>query len=174
FDRFLSWLHSNREEAGKEYEKIRHELIRSFTSRGCADAEDLADITFNRVIKKVAKIADSYVGERAPYFAGVAYYVRLEVFKKPSAALPMPELDPPEEKEKRHECLEQCLSRLAHDRRQRVLQYYCGEKKVKKEYRKNLAREMGIELNALRIQMHRIRASLRECMTACLKKYGVE
>lgn len=174
FDRFLSWLHPNRDEAGKEYEKIRRELINMFTRRGCAEAEDLADITFNRVIKKVAKIADSYVGDRAPYFSGVAYYVRLEVFKKPPIPLPMPDPDPPDEKEMQQACLDMCLNQLPLETRQLFLQYYREQKATKIAHRKTLAEQERTNPNALRIRMHRIRTRLRECVMSCMEKSVVE
>ena len=75
FDELLTWLNPNRDQAGKTYENIRQRLIKIFTYRGIAVAEDLADETINRVAKKVHEIRSTYIGDPALYFHGVARYV---------------------------------------------------------------------------------------------------
>jgi len=82
FDKFLEWLHPDRNHAADMYEKIRRRLIKIFICRGCIIPEDLTDDTINRVIRKVQEIADNYVGERIPYFIAVAYKVHLEYLRK--------------------------------------------------------------------------------------------
>src|SRR5215216_2251273 len=62
FDDLLSWLDPNRERAGSRYEEIRAGLIKRFRWRGCSDAEDLADKTINRVVKKLPEIRATYKG----------------------------------------------------------------------------------------------------------------
>ncbi len=71
FERLLSWLDSDRERAGQLYEKIRWRLIAILASRGCAEAEALADETIDRVSRRVADIEANYVGDKAIYFLGV-------------------------------------------------------------------------------------------------------
>src|ERR1044072_1599961 len=93
FDLFLSWLQPDRKEAGKEDEKIRRKLVYFFIGRRCAEPEDLADETINRVVRLVQEIGDTYVGERAPFFYRVAGYVRLELCR-PSPPPPPPPPDP--------------------------------------------------------------------------------
>lgn len=171
FDRFLSWLHPDREEAGKLlYEKIRPRLIYFFLGRHCADAEDQADETIDRVIRLVQEIADTYVGDRALYFYRVAKYVYLEYIKKNPTPLPMPQPDSSNIKEQRHDCLEECLSRLEPGSREMVLEYYREDKRAKIERRRELAERLGLNPNALRLQIYRIRGSLRECIYGCLEK----
>jgi RNA polymerase sigma factor (sigma-70 family) len=174
FDRFLFWLDPNREEAGRKYEAIRRKLIKIFTCRGCSDAEDLADVTINRVVKKVKEIDKSYVGDPALYFSGVARKVNLERFKKQPFSPPLPLEDSPEEKELQFKCLERCLSELTPDNRQMVLDYYKGDKTEKIERRKEMAEELGINPNALRIRVHRVRATLQDCMARCLRESAIE
>ena len=174
FDRFLFWLDPNREEAARKYEAIRRKLIKIFICRGCMDAEDLADVTITRVVRKVQEIAETYVGDPALYFSGVARKVSLERFKKQPISLPPPIQDSPEEKERQHKCLESCLSRLTADNRQVVLDYYKGDKTEKIERRKTMAEKLGINTNALRIRVHRIRAILQKCMMDCLKEEATE
>jgi DNA-directed RNA polymerase specialized sigma24 family protein len=170
FDRFLAWLNPNRELAAKKYEVIRRKLIKIFACRGCAEAEDLADDTINRVIRKAQDLIDSYVGDPVFYFYGVARNVHLEHVRKTAPALPMPPSDPPEQKERECDCLEACLKQLSLENRQLVLEYYKDEKRAKIDHRKVLADNLGIAPNALRIRMHRIRINLQECVIGCLKK----
>jgi RNA polymerase sigma factor (sigma-70 family) len=174
FNKFLSWLHPDREEAGKKYEGIRRHLIVILTCRGCAEPEDLADETINRVIRRAPHIADTYLGEPIPYFITVAHRLYLEYAAKrqsraelpPDVAQP-PDPDPEEERE--YECLEACIQELTPANRNMLLQYYQGDKQAKINRRKRLADEMGIELNALRIRTHRARSSLQQCIDKCLE-----
>jgi RNA polymerase sigma factor (sigma-70 family) len=168
FDTFLDWLSVDREQAGKKYEEIRRKLIKLFTCRGCTVAEDLADETINRVTKKVHEIKDTYVGDPANYFYGVAHNVHLEYLRKRAEAVPPPPPQPSDDIEQEYECLEQCMQTLPPQNRELVLQYYQEEKRAKIDHRRKLAHNLGIELNALRIRAHRIRASLQDCMRQCL------
>lgn len=170
FDKFLTWLDPNREQAGTKYETIRRKLIRIFACRGCANCEDLADETINRVIRKMQELADSYTGDPALYFYGVARNVHLEHVKKSPPPLPIPAPDSPQQKEQEYECLERCMDQLAAENRQLVLEYYQEEKRVKIDHRKELADRLGIAPNALRIRMHRIRSSLQVCVDTCLNQ----
>lgn len=172
FNGLLDWLDPNREEAGKKYEEIRRKLIKIFTCRGCSEPEALADETIDRVAKKVAEIAETYVGEPVRYFCGVAHNVHLEYLRK-KALLPLPTLSNAEENDElEHElsCLERCMQKLTPDNRDLVLKYYQEEKRAKIDCRRQLAEQLGIALNALRIRAFRIRAALQECVQDCLEQ----
>ena len=170
FDHLLAWLNPEREQAGRKYEEIRRRLIKIFTCRGCLTPEDLADDTINRVARKVPEIAPSYVGDPAIYFLGVAHNVCLEHFRRKPEPEPPPQPEESERKEQLDECLERCMERLTAKNRQLILEYYREEEHSKIDHRKELARRLGIALNALRIQACRIRASLQECVFECLKQ----
>jgi len=176
FDRFLFWLDPNRDEAARKYEAIRRKLMKYFTVRNCADVEELADIIIERVIRKVPEIVESYVGEPALYFYGVARNVYMERCrpKPPPVVLPVPPKDSPEEKEQRHECLEKCLNQLTLEKRKLILDYYKGEKIEKIRRRKEMAERLGINTNALRIRMHRVRDDLHRCVMKCLRETAIE
>ena len=171
FDRLLVWLHTDRELAAQKYEEIRRRLITIFTYRGCAEAEDLADETFDRVTGKVCEVAGTYVGDPALYFYGVAHNVHLEYmrgqFRRPSPP-PPPTGGEEEEEEPEYECLEQCMQRLASGDRELVLQYYQEDKRAKIEHRKQLAARLGIAINALRIRAFKIRQALQRCVQECV------
>jgi RNA polymerase sigma factor (sigma-70 family) len=169
FDRLLAWLDQDRERAGQRYEVIRNRLIKLFTCRGCAEAEDLADETINRVIARISDIADKYVGDPIAYFYAVAGKIHLEYLRKirrPSAAPPVV-ID--EDIEEQFDCLEQCMQTLPPENQQLVIAYYRSEKRAKVVGRQQLADSLGIAINALRIRAHRIRAQLLVCVTTCLE-----
>lgn len=170
FDSFLSWLDADRDQAGKKYNAIQARLIKFFTCRGCIDAEEHADDTINRVIRKVPEIAEGYVGDPALYFYAVARKVFLEIIKKrPPVALPPP-IVKQEDIEQEFECLDRCMLQLTDRNRELVLDYYQNEKRAKIEHRKALAEKFGIAQNALRIRAHRIRVILEQCMRGCLQQ----
>lgn len=169
FDALLGWLDPDSERAAIRYEEIRRRLIRFFTGRRCAPAEDLTDKTLNRVARKLQD-GLTYVGETAPYFYGVAHNVYLEYIRtqNPSPLPPPPPPRPTDEVEHEHSCLEECLGRLQPRSRELIREFYQEEKKAKIEHRKRLAERLGITPNALRIQAHRIRLVLLECIRQCL------
>ena len=178
FDKLLAWLHRDREQAGQKYEEIRESLIKVFSWRGYYDAEDLADEVVNRVAAKTLELTDSYVGDPALYFYGVAKKILLELERREQ---PLP-LDPnmkapdtaiqPDEAEAaacREECLQKCLRELDADDRMLILAYYQKSKQAKIDYRKELARQFGMGTNALRVKVFRIRANLKKCIQQCLQ-----
>lgn len=170
FDRLLAWLDTNRDEAGRKYELIRLKLIKVLTNRGCTEAEILVDEIINRVASKAGGLAESYVGDPALYFYGVARNVLLEHSKrKPLAAVPPPEKSS-DEIEREHECLDRCMQRLPDINRAMILRYYQEDRRAKAECRQALAQELGIATNALRIRAHRIRAVLERCVHECLEE----
>jgi DNA-directed RNA polymerase specialized sigma24 family protein len=173
FDKFLSWLDLDPEKAGKKYEDIRRHLIIILTCRGCTEAEDLADETINRVIRRSQQMADTYRGEPAAYFITVAHNLFLEHVGKRrtqselSPDLPQPP-DPDPDEGREYDCLDRCMQELKPANRDLVLRYYEEDKQAKIDHRKKLADEFGIAPNALRIRAHRVRIVLQECIDNCL------
>ena len=180
FDVLLNWLDSDRERAGSRYEAIRLRLIKIFTCRGCADAEDLADETINRVAAKVGDLAPGYEGDPALYFYGVSQRVHQEYSRK--LRLRDAELSEDAgavvsslagEIEPEYECLERCLEHLPDENRKIVLEYYQQERRAKIDHRRRLAEELGIAINALRIRAFRIRRALQDCVHTCVERQPV-
>lgn len=173
FDKFLLWLHPDRAEAGKKYESIRRHLILIFNCRGCADSEALADETIDRVIRRSQVMADTYIGDPAPYFITVAHNLYHNYASKRSRLseldndLPQ-QPDPDPDDEKVYQCLDSCMQHLAPASASLVLEYYKENKKAKIDNRKKLADQLGIGTNALRIRAHRIRGELQRCINECL------
>jgi DNA-directed RNA polymerase specialized sigma24 family protein len=169
FDRLLSWLDPEPERAGTIYEKIRWRLIAILASRGCPIPEELADETIDRVARRVADIRETYVGDKAIYFLGVANNVHHEYLKRPAMPESPESVDDLEAKERTHLCLEKCLEILLPDSRQLITRYYAEDKRAKIDLRKNIAEEFGINLNTLRLRALRIREKLQKCIERCLE-----
>jgi RNA polymerase sigma factor (sigma-70 family) len=171
FEQLLNWLDPDRDKAGAKYESIRKRLIKIFVCNACDAAEDLADQTINRVARKLPEIRATYVGEPALYFRGVAKKILLEWIRKrqrPPAPPPTPapsEVD--EDEERRYRCLQGCMASLSAEDRALVLGYYEQEKHAKIDHRKKLAEQLGVGMNALRLRLYRIRATLQECVDQC-------
>ncbi len=171
FDKLLRWLEGDRDKAGEKYEQIRFRLIRIFSSRGCFDAEDLADQTINVIVGKIDWLIENYDGEPAIYFYAVAKKIFLEQLKKKS----LPPLPPPNpdrsELELQSRCLQRCLEQVLTPAEQDlVLQYYESDGQERIRLRKDLAKQLGISLNALRIRLFHLLARLRPCVTNCVRE----
>jgi DNA-directed RNA polymerase specialized sigma24 family protein len=170
FTRLLSWLDTDVECAGEEYERIRQGLVRMFIGRGCYEAEILADRTIDRVTSKISQIGETFVGEPANYFYGVANMVHHEWLREQKRERELTFIDltaePPDETE--FSCLETCLGKLPPDLRAMILEYYRDDKRAKIESRKRLAERLGVSIGALQIRTSRIRSRLAACVKDCL------
>jgi DNA-directed RNA polymerase specialized sigma24 family protein len=67
--------------------------------------------------------------------------------------------------------LEHCWTKLSPSE-QEILLRYCEEVPAQKLYesREQLARELGLSLNALRVMTHRLRGKLRLCIEKFVEK----
>jgi DNA-directed RNA polymerase specialized sigma24 family protein len=185
FERLLEALDPDRGSAGERYELTRRKLIRFFDCHGAARSEDLADESLDRLARRLTE--GESIGNPVGYVLGVARNVLRESWGRgpaverqtragrDSAVKPGSDADEAgadAEDERRLTCLEGCLERLAPETRRLVLRYYEGKERAKIVARRDLARELGIGVNALRIRMHRIRQRLESCVTSCLAVAG--
>ncbi len=177
FNLFLSWLDPDRDLAGKKYEDMRRRLLVVFDGRGCLRSEELVDETFKRFIRRLPAMVESFTGDPIPYLLVTAHHLHLEYIEK--QFLPLPENisetlatddDASMEAETLDGCLERCLERLEPTDRALMLDYYRREKQAKIDFRKELARHLGLSVNALRIKIHHLRITLRACMDECLER----
>ena len=169
FEKLLAWLDPDRDKAIEKYQRIYFRLVRVFATRGRADAEDLADQTVNVMVAKIDHLIESYHGEPALYFYGVGKKIYQESLKpKP---LPPPPPPPDLEIEQRFACLERCLQKVTSPEEAKlVLRYHEGEGQARIENRKQMAAELGITMNALRIRICHIQARLRPCIEECYER----
>jgi len=170
FASLLAWLDPDPEVAGQKYEVIRTGLIRIFVSKGFSDAEDLADETINRVMKKLPEIQGTYVGEPARYFHGVARYIIREMMRRKEVAVEeVPGVTAEAEVHSdEYDCLQKCLRFLPSDRRELILDYYVYDGRDKIAQHRRMASELGITEGALRGRAHQARGNLEKCIQQCI------
>ena len=157
--------------------EIRRKLTCYFSARGCAEAEDLAIETLLRVAGKCRGVDSSAFAERTGYFFGVARNVLHEwqrrasadeqgraSFRAELARVPVPDAREWARKERVHRYLALCLAALTARARRVIVDYYRGERGTKIEHHKALAAEFGKSVNSLRIEVHRIRKAVRDCL----------
>lgn len=179
FERLLNWLHSDPEEAGREFVRIRALLIRKFESQDCCSADRLADATVDRVAETLTPVMiEQWVGKKEKKFFRVAFYILLEDKKRLEVELPddinVPNPDPNEhlDLERKLGCLEKCLQTLPPEKRELITRYYQGSKAEKIKNREDLTRELDVALPALRVKALRIRKDLKCCIQKCLGTPG--
>jgi RNA polymerase sigma factor (sigma-70 family) len=185
FDALLVWLHSDREQAGEIYEKIRIKLIRLFELKGCLYPEEYADETIQRVARKVSEGIKFNPNDPFSYFRGVARnalseYWRSKNIESVDELLPNahPKVDPIDkerqkqiqtEKERALECLEHCIQSLPPETRNLFIEYHRDERRDRIDGRVSLAKQIGIDISALRNRITRIREKLEGCIGDCAR-----
>jgi RNA polymerase sigma factor (sigma-70 family) len=168
FHKLLRFLSPDEEEAAMLYESLRHKLIKLFSARGCHVAEELADETIDRVIKKIhdKKVYDLkkiFIGDITRYFYGVGKNVWFE-WQREKKTLSFDEYSIfiNQTIDINYALLESTLELFLNDLPEKdkdlVIRYYNS----KPQERKKLAAELGINYPALRKQVSRIVSKLRD------------
>jgi DNA-directed RNA polymerase specialized sigma24 family protein len=176
FEALLAWLDpDDREAAGQKYEIIYAGLVRVFVSRGFSDAEDLADETIDRVMSRLPDIRDTYEGPRVKYFYGVARNIVRERIRPPreiaTDVFPV-SLQRTTFPSDEYVCLLKCLELLPPNKRELILDYHVYQGPSKIEEHRNMADELAISENALRVRACHIRAKLEKCVIQCTQDIG--
>jgi len=181
FDALLDWLDPDREKAAERYETIRSGLIRIFASKGLSDAEHYTDETIDRVIKRLPELKQTYVGDPARYFHGVARNVLLEYGRRKEVStdvVPQRQINESARSDT-HECLSKCLKLLPRDKHEFILDYHLYQGQAKILHHREMAHELRISEGALRTRAHHLRVNLEKCVVRCIaqsrqNKTGVE
>jgi RNA polymerase sigma factor (sigma-70 family) len=171
-DDLLSWLDDDPDRATQKYKVLRQKLIVFFEQRRCRDAENLADETCERVLRKLREGAEISVAPSA-YFFGVAHKIALEYWKRTGREeRAVQELtwqaknaDDGAVDTKRKACVNECVEALAADERGLLEDYYLEERSD----RRVLAAQLKKSPNAVRIEVSRIKRRLLACIQACLQ-----
>ena len=174
FENLLAAFSDDRDEAGVQYEIMRRKLVRFFEWRKVESAEDYADETINRVARRIE--SGEVIENLNSYFYGVARMVHLEALKEhvvvsidEEPQILRQKAPEPTESEPRVVCFDQCLDSLPPENRRLIVDYYQEERRAKIELRQELADDLQIPMNALRIRAHRIRQRLEQCIAQCLE-----
>lgn len=159
--------------AGEKYEQLRRGLVKIFDWRGVTAPDACADVTIDRVARKLD--GGATIDDVTAFAYGVARLVALEQGRRPETrhvsldeAIGMEGLGPePVEDDERLPCLEHCLGELDLDTRTLILSYYVHARQDRIRARAALASTMGLTQNALRSRAQRIRDRLERCTNAC-------
>jgi DNA-directed RNA polymerase specialized sigma24 family protein len=170
----LDRLDADPERAAEKYRALHRRLSAFFIWRGAAQAEELADLTLDRVMRKLEAAVP--VVQVPAYAAAVARRVLLEAQGRPArrrlsltegriAAAPEPADPAPEALARR---LDDCLAALPAADRELILDYYRTDGRTDGAghiaQRKQLARRLGVGPERLRARAFRIRCRLEECV----------
>ena len=180
-DRLLARLDPDPSAAGEKYEHLRRSLVKFFSWRGTPDVESSADATLDRLARRLN--TDDAIDDVPAFAYGVARLIHLER-QRQAAAMPMtgdevlltraaPASTHSENQEIRDGCLQRCLSELAREDRDLVVNYYVGAGRQRIEERVRLATALGVSDNALRLRIQRLRDRLRGCAARCVERGGV-
>lgn len=178
FDEILAWLHPDRDEAANIYVQLRHDLTKIFTWNRCADPDWLTDEVFDRVARKVHEVRQNFEGDPKLFFYGVARNLIKENPKRVKKHVSLEDTDLPaleaavedESARMREECLNSCLQRLGAEKKELILRYYAKDKQAKIDHRSEIAQQLGISVETLRVRVHRIRGILEKCIEQCLDR----
>jgi DNA-directed RNA polymerase specialized sigma24 family protein len=182
FKRLLEWLDDGVDSQGDTYLEMRRRLVSYFDRRNRPAADELADETLNRIGRTLEKTGSIAITPPARYCYVVARFVLLEDFRGQYRHAPFDEehgeassrhgdlLDDPDDgREERLECLDLCLKKLKPEQRELIVEYYRDARRQKIERRRDLAKRLGISMNALGIRACRIRDALESCVASRLK-----
>jgi len=182
FTRLLVWLDDGIESRGERYIEMRRRLVSYFDRRGRLSADELADETLNRIARTLDEVGIIETKPPARYCYVVAKFVLLEDLRRDRRHVPLDEARVPDaprhagrthideeraNREQRLDCLDRCLETLKPEQRELIVEYYSEARQKKIERRRELARRLGITMNALAIRAWRIREGLMVCVQAC-------
>jgi DNA-directed RNA polymerase specialized sigma24 family protein len=177
----LVWLDDGVDSHGAKYLEMRRRLVAYFDRRDRLAADELADETLNRVGRTLERTGVVAISPPARYCYVIARFVLLEDIRRQRRHIG---LDEPRTRpalqtsvtaiverdegcavlEQRLEQLECCLRTLRPDQRALVIEYYREGRRQRIERRRDLAKRLGITMNALSIRVCRIRDALMTCV----------
>ena len=175
FDKLLLWLASDSNNPGDGYRRFQRRAIQIFVSRGCVDAEALADEVSNRIAVRIDILIEKYPDPMRCWL-GFIDNVFLEWVrdrrKLADDAEPPPPRPPDKQEldllEREDNCLERCLRHFTPAERDLFTRYFGGERRNRIKDRSKLAKKLRVTANALRIQASRLRKRARMCIEECL------
>ena len=158
-----------------------------FNRRNRSTADDLADEPLTRIARTLEKDGAIAITPPVKYCHTVARCVLLEdgrrehkqfrldepTWRSVATTMSTRSLEPAksiEIREQRLECLERRLQELSPERRALVIEYYRDARRQRIERRRDMAKRLGITMNALSIRVSRLRAALEVSVESCRKQ----
>lgn len=154
------------------YEELRRRLIVFFQLHIPAEAEALADTTFDRLAHKLDEGA--VIRDPRQYVLGIARMLLLEArtrLAREHHAIGDPTLSP--ERDEEHDlrkesvfaALSDCLQQLGPSSEHLILAYYADDGGGHIRARRKLSQDFGISLNTLKNRALRLRQALERCVS---------
>lgn len=166
FEALLLRLEPDYPDPEKRYKQLRLKMVKFFAWKRCDDPDGLADETISRAVKNLSAGEELRTDKPYSYIYGIAKNVFMEYIRERKKREVIIN-DLPDHlqsnSEDAQDCRAQCLQNLSGDKLRLLQQYYSGE-----ETREILAQSLNISLNALRLQVHRLKQDLRTCYEKCL------
>ena len=158
--------------ASAEYERLRRRLIRFFSNREAQSPEIMADTAAARIARVRAEGEE--IRNAIQYLSGIARMLLLEDrYKRRQEENALRTLantrDVVNPDDELPDALDACLGSLASGSRELLQRYYSAEGRRRIALRQEMADEMGMELNALRNRVLRLREKLEECIQRRMK-----
>ncbi len=179
FERLFAFLDSDPTRAAAKYDQIRLRLLKLFAWRGCTPAQEFAEKTIERVIRRLAAGAERQVADPFQHFYGVAMNILREraAATPPEAAPAVPEEGPTKpaddptrsaEARRRLPTLKSALDELVPPYRYLVLDYH--RRHSSPTWLDDLAQTHGVPASALRLRVHRLRSAVERSVTVQLSQ----
>jgi DNA-directed RNA polymerase specialized sigma24 family protein len=183
FNRLLQWLDHGVDSRGERYLEMRRRLVSYFNRRNRQSSDELADETFNRIGRILEKDGTIAATPPARYCYTVAKFVFLEDVRRDRTHVSFDQslaadgwawratsAEPDEGftiREQHFECLDRWLQELKAEQREFIVEYYRDSGRQKIERHRDMAKRLGITMNALGLRALRIRSALEERVEAC-------
>ncbi len=168
FESLLARLGEDPEQGGRQYIWLRTRLVNLLRMKGHSAPEEGADVALDRVAAKLA--GGEIIRDLYSFSYGVANLIALEDHRKQNQTRKT--LDHYSSfraltetfDERIFHLIQVCLDQLPAKDRTLLLEYYtCAEQRDSLNCRKTIAERMQLTLNALRLNVFRLRAKLEIC-----------
>ncbi len=176
FEALQKRLGANGDAPGVGYEYLRRRLIIFFDVRAPAESDALADITLDRMARRLSDGVQ--IDDVRLYALGVARFVlkeRAARAMREELAMNDPTFTPPaievdDDDADALPALLACLGELGEKNASLIRDYYQGESGERIKNRDALATKLGVAINALRNRALRLREVLERCVTRRLNR----
>jgi len=165
FERLLGAFHPDRDQAALRYEELRERLVRVFRWEHAIDPEALTDEALTRLARRIDE--GEVINSIPAFLNGIARNLLKEETTRRLRLQPLTDFPAPplqSEIEVHHAALETCLSTWEPEKRRLLLAYYQGDQSAQIQNRQHLAKQFGLEMNALRNRALRLRDRLEACI----------
>jgi len=166
FEEFLSRLEPDSLSSEARYKRLRKKLSKFFAWRYTADPEELADETISRLVSKLGAGEGPSILKPYAYVYTIALHVfqedQREKTKQDKITVELIRQDS-QAAAYGFDCQKYCFKALSPENRELLKKYYASD-----ESRQALAESLGLTLNALRVQVFRLKRGLKKCREKCI------